>query len=159
MRRMFIFTLTALSLLFFSCDKDSDDKDSDDEGDRDEGGSVTIELTGDGTNENKELLVALYGGADDPETDTPVASVVITVPSDGTTANALLTEHLTNDTWYAVSDTVYDIYLFIDVDGDEDRSAGDLSSDEYWPKVYNSINSDTTLIVDEADLKTDLSSL
>ena len=57
--------------------------------------------------------------------------------------------------WYADSDTAYDLYIFIDNDGNGEPSGSseetaDLIYDNFFPKEYSSINSDITISVDSS---------
>lgn len=108
-----IFILLLIIILPFACEDSGDDDDDDDTTTY----AATLTLTDATAYNTQPFLVAVFEHLDDPNTDSPVGSGSDTIDSIGTASVSVNLEP--GD---------YDVYAFIDENGDQQPTGGEM----YW---------------------------
>jgi hypothetical protein len=100
---------------------------------------------------NDMVALALAEG-DQPGGAAPILGVGVGVTSGGAASAELRvpdsSDNPTSTTWIATGGTTYDLYIYLDMDGDRIPSTGDYYHETFMPSVRFTVDGNMTVVTD-----------
>lgn len=114
-------------------------------------GSVTVTFSGFIVDGNDLVALALAEG-DQPGGAAPILGVGVDVTSGGAASAELRLpdsgDNPTSTTWIATAGTTYDLYIYLDMDGDRIPSIGDYYHETFMPSVRFTVDGNMAIATD-----------
>jgi len=143
--RILFITFAAFAVLAVTgCDDGGNDG-----GDVPADGTLTIEYTGDGSANGLPIVAAVIGEGNDPMQSQPLGFGGDLIDSGN--ASFTLTTSDESASWSGTGGTTYDVYIFIDSDGDDEPSTGDLLYKTFDPSVQYTQDGNEVVSVNYSD--------